>query len=62
MYKCFDLVKKMCSLFEPYLMSIKLKWPSKTWCDIAYKEGKRVNAYYTSVASPFDTNDGHGMN
>ena len=48
--------------FQTSLMSIQLKWPSKTWCDIAYKEGKRVNAYYTSVASPFDTNDGHGMN
>ena len=55
-------MKTWCSLFQTSLMSIQLKWPSKTGCDIAYKEGKRVNAYYTSVASPFDTNDGHGMN
>ena len=27
-----------------------------------YERGKRINAYYLSVASPFDTNDGHSMN
>ena len=43
-------------------INVKHKWATKSLRDRMYKRGKRINAYYLSVASPFDTNDGHSMN